>query len=1576
MIVFASNKNRRTPGRPLHTNFKLSADGEYLALVMPDGVTMATEFAPTFPPQFPDVSYGFGLEITANLLLTTNATGSVLVPTDATLGTNWTAMGFNDAAWRAATNGIGFETGQSEDPGNVPPDVLADNPAGYWRLGETNGTVAVNSGWIAGTGDGQYLGGVVNGVAGPCPPVFNGFESGNLAARFNGSGARVEIPYTPDLNPSAAFTVEAWVRPASTNSSTGVPVSSMYVSGSRRLGYSLYQNNSDAPNQWEFRLGNNSGIIASAHGGTPDTNQWQYLAGVYDGSTAQLYVNGSLAASATLNWAFAPNNSAKLIIGGRSDGYYFAGDVDEVSVIARALSAAEITTRYQMATNGVAATNVFNYTGLIKTDLRTDMSGLNSSAYLRLPFNLTNVTAINSLKLRARYDDGFAAFLNGALVASDNAPAVLDWNSSATNRRPTADALQFSSFDLAAAIGYLQDGANVLALQGLNVSATNVDFLLQVELEADSYQYSTDARYFTQPTPGAPNVPGVKDLGPILSPDGFSPALPGTNDSITVTCHVAQAFAPVTNVTLNWRVMYDALQHTPMYDDGLHGDGAAGDGVYGAVITNHVGVNWTYTAGEMVRWYITAQDSLTYTSRWPLFSSTNSSAEYDGTVVQPGYVTSKLPIFHLFINPANQSAADSQTGTRASFYYDGEFYDNIDINLRGNTTAQYAKKSHRLNFNDEHKLRHPGPGGRIAHTTLLAEYMDPSYLRQYLSFWLLNLAGVPCSFDYPVRLQLNGQFYQLAFNNNALSKEELGYLGYDQAGALYKNAGTVETSHFSTAGFEKLLPESNGIVVVSTTDFDAMASAISESLNTGQRETNAFDILNVPEIVDYIATARLNQEGGDTWANMCLYRDTLGSGEWSIVPYDLNLSWGQLYYGNQPSVYYQITATNDFYKSHPFFGGSQIQEAGGSAWNRMYDIIIAVPDTRQMLLRRMRTLMDAFFQPPGTPASQDLIRQQITTITNLIWDDAQLDRQQWGWPPLSDPYGWGSNLWLTNGVNDLIAQYLNPRRQHFFGTHCVTNTAKPIGLTWINNAGIPTAQPTNAVILIGSWDYNPVSGNQNEQYVELRNTNSYAVDVSNWRLIGGIEFTLRPGTVIPAGKSLYLAANVNAFRARATGPHGGQGLFVQGAYGGLLSTQGNTPLILENDKGALVSKNSYAGNSSSSPFVAGNLAVFRAGDGIESLSSHGNSVFIDQFTPGGTLVSSIAIPDNAANALLISGSASSEGALTRSADGRLLEFAGYNIALTNSTSSLSGSSSTNVPRALGIVDVNGAFALVGVTTNQYSGNNIRSGTTDGRGNYWGAGANSPNNGTFYFGSGPAGTIQSTVSNSIVIQDLGGNLYFSTQKITNGIWKISGTPTVPASVSVFLKTGGSSASYAFAFNSDFTTAYVADDTLTGKGGVQRWDYSGGAWTMSYAFAGITNIGARGVAVDFSGAHPVVYATTAEASTNRLVSITDTGAASTVTTNATAGMNQVFRGVALTPDNGGVPQFFKSAGNGNNFTLSWTALVNRNYTLQYIGDLGGTNWITLTNLTAAQPVLTVTDPGPIVSTNRFYRLILNL
>ena len=58
MIVHASFRNQRVPGRVLHTNFRLAGGGEYLALIRPDGTTVAQEFNP-FPPQTSQFSYGY-----------------------------------------------------------------------------------------------------------------------------------------------------------------------------------------------------------------------------------------------------------------------------------------------------------------------------------------------------------------------------------------------------------------------------------------------------------------------------------------------------------------------------------------------------------------------------------------------------------------------------------------------------------------------------------------------------------------------------------------------------------------------------------------------------------------------------------------------------------------------------------------------------------------------------------------------------------------------------------------------------------------------------------------------------------------------------------------------------------------------------------------------------------------------------------------------------------------------------------------------------------------------------------------------------------------------------------------------------------------------------------------------------------------------------------------------------------------------------------------------------------------------------------------------------------------------------
>jgi hypothetical protein len=772
---------------------------------------------------------------------------------------------------------------------------------------------------------------------------------------------------------------------------------------------------------------------------------------------------------------------------------------------------------------------------------------------------------------------------------TDNDGHSFKWRFPATNLPPKAYLVVFASnrdrrdpgrtlhtnFRLEAAGEYLAlvrpDGSMATEFSpAYPPQLPDVSFGFAAESAGDLDTYQAQSRYFVVPTPGSANGVGTRDLGPVLTGAGYAPLVPGTNDSITVTCRVEQAFAPVTLVTLNWRTMFNTITQTRMFDDGLHGDGGAGDGIYGAVIPNRVGTNWTFWSGQMVRWYLTAKDSLSHTSRWPLFEAPTASAEYLGTVVQPDYVPSPLPVFHFFapstvLQPGpttQQIGADSEQGGRVSLFYDGEFYDNIYMELRGNTSASLNKKAHRLEFNAEHPFRHPGPGGRIRKTSLLAEYLDPAYLRQHLCFWFLDLMGVPSPFDYPVRTQLNGAFYQLAFHSDVLGDEQLDRMGYDPAGALYKCVGTVTPNHSSTAGFVKLLPKTN---LTSTVDYDALANAINEARPLETRRINVFDLLDVPQVINHLAGARFCSENDDVWANQCLYRDTWGDGLWRILPYDMNASWGQLYGGSSP-----LQATNDLRKSHPFYGGSQVQENRSASWNRLYDVIIAVPETRDMLRRRERTLLDRWVLPPGTAPQNLIVENYIKLMTNLIWAEALLDRQKWGYSP------WASGKTFPSGISDLLTQFVGPRRSHWYVTHCVTNTAKPSGLGNDYKADIPLSQPTNAVISIVAWDCQPVSGNQEEEYVCLTNANDNAVDVSGWKLEGGVSQKLKEGTVIPPRGSLYLSPNVVAFRARAKAPRGGLGLFVQGSYHGRLSAWGES-LTLSDATGRLVSSNSYVG---------------------------------------------------------------------------------------------------------------------------------------------------------------------------------------------------------------------------------------------------------------------------------------------------------------------------------------------------------------------------------------------------------------
>jgi hypothetical protein len=145
------------------------------------------------------------------------------------------------------------------------------------------------------------------------------------------------------------------------------------------------------------------------------------------------------------------------------------------------------------------------------------------------------------------------------------------------------------------------------------------------------------------------------------------------------------------------------------------------------------------------------------------------------------------------------------------------------------------------------------------------------------------------------------------------------------------------------------------------------------------------------------------------------------------------------------------------------------------------------------------------------------------------------------------------------------------------------------------------------------------------------------------------------------------------------------------------------------------------------PFTAGDIVVYRIGDGTAQLTNIGSIVYLDEYTTTGTNnrapVQSVLMPTNFFGAyypLIANGTATAEGEMTRSVDGRFLVVPGYGARLGGGSGVLSGNSATTVPRIYALVGGNGNIDTTTAQTNSLSDppENPRSGaSTDGT-NLW------------------------------------------------------------------------------------------------------------------------------------------------------------------------------------------------------------------------------------------------------------------
>ena len=340
------------------------------------------------------------------------------------------------------------------------------------------------------------------------------------------------------------------------------------------------------------------------------------------------------------------------------------------------------------------------------------------------------------------------------------------------------------------------------------------------------------------------------------------------------------------------------------------------------------------------------------------------------------------------------------------------------------------------------------------------------------------------------------------------------------------------------------------------------------------------------------------------------------------------------------------------------------------------------------------------------------------------------------------------------------------------------------------------------------------------------------------------------------------------------------------------------------------------------PFTSGNIVVYRVGDGNATLVNTGNAVFLDEYTPSGTLVQSVGLPTTASgsnNQLIASGTASSEGLLTRSIDHKYLLLTGYAADLGGATS-LSGTSGSACPtpgtvsRTVGRVKFDASIDTSTALTDFACGNNPRSAISDDGINLWVGGAAG---GVAYttLGSTTSTSLSTDSTNVEQVNIFDSRLYMSSQK-TTGI--LIGTVGAGAPIATgqtitplpgFPTTGNPDAFF-FADlggHSEPDTLYVADDTA---GQIQKYSLVSGSWT---ATGTVTLTGVRGLTGLISGTSVILYVTDG----GTLRSLTDTSGyngtlSGTLGTLATATANKAFRGVALAPEASGFAP--PSKGNG--------------------------------------------------------------
>ncbi len=350
------------------------------------------------------------------------------------------------------------------------------------------------------------------------------------------------------------------------------------------------------------------------------------------------------------------------------------------------------------------------------------------------------------------------------------------------------------------------------------------------------------------------------------------------------------------------------------------------------------------------------------------------------------------------------------------------------------------------------------------------------------------------------------------------------------------------------------------------------------------------------------------------------------------------------------------------------------------------------------------------------------------------------------------------------------------------------------------------------------------------------------------------------------------------------------------------------------------------GTAQADPFAAGNVVIYRVGTGSSALSGTATEVFLDEYTTSGALVQSLALPTADASAnqtLTASGTATSEGLISLSKDGRFILLTGYDAPV--GTAMVSASNTNSILRVIGRAASNGTIDT-STTTTSFSGTNIRSAASSDGTNLYATGGNSGVVLQALGSSGLGTSISTTFNNLRQINIFNGQLYVSSTSgsglatVGSGVPTTTGQTTTP--VTGILTTLNLNQFVLLDRDTGIPgpdTLYIADESAL----IRKYSSADGTNFTEKGSVALTSV--RGLTGAVSGNNAVLYATNG----STLVSLTDSAAfnapmtQSAPTVLATAPTNTAFRGIAFAPAAPTITGFTPTSGApGTSVTITGT------------------------------------------------------